>query len=112
MRRRATLETGRANYMNPTNLGKHFARLINFYMEYSIESPSQNFKMDESGFRTRKASRGNAKAAMRRDGRINYIYLDWSHSADNVTVMPFVPVDGRAWTPLAVLPGVRTKYRT
>lgn len=111
LRRRAAMERSRADAMSPTNLAMHYARLIKVYQEFNITSAAQVFNLDESGFSTRTAGRGRVKAVMRGKGRNNSIDLDWSRNAEHITLMPVVSADGRAWTPVAILPGVRTKFR-
>jgi len=44
-------------------------------------------------------------------GRSNSVELRRSSNADHVTLMPVVSADGSAWTPIAILPGKRSKWR-
>lgn len=111
MRRRANLERARADAMSPCNVAVHFARLRKIYREFKIKCASQIFNIDESGFSTRKAGRGRAKAIMRKEGRSNSVELSWSQNADHVTLMPVVSADGSAFSPIAILPGCNAKFR-
>ena len=111
MKRRCNLEKDRALAMSPHNLAEHFARLQQLYKEFGIKSVAQIFNIDESGFSTRTAFRARAKAAMELQGRSNSTELKWAGNAAYVTIMPVVSADGTVWTPVAILPGKRAKYR-
>ena len=111
MKRRCNLEKDRAIAMSPHNLAEHFARLQQLYKEIGINSGAQIFNPDESGFSTLTAFRAREKAAMERQGRSNSTELKWAGNAAHVTIMLVVPADGTVWTPVAILPGKRAKYR-
>ncbi|PXF46225.1 hypothetical protein BWQ96_04010 [Gracilariopsis chorda] len=98
--------------MSPTPLAKNFARLKQVFNEYKITKPEQVFNIDESGFSTRTTSRSRAKAVFDAKGRSNSVELNWATNAQqHVTMMAVVSADGRAWSPLAVLPGKQAKFR-
>ena len=101
----------RAVAMSPQNLAEHFARLQQMYREFRITSGAQIFNLDESGYSTRTVFRARAKAAMQSQGRSNSTELKWSSNAAHVTIMPVVSADGTLWTPIAILPGKRAKYK-
>ncbi|PXF46856.1 Pogo transposable element with KRAB domain [Gracilariopsis chorda] len=111
LKRRSNLEKLRAIAMSPENLASHFARIVQVYKEYKINSPEQVFNIDESGFSVRTATRAHSKALFNSKGRSNSVELKWSGNAQHVTIMPVVSGDGRAWSPLVVLQGARAKYR-
>ena len=111
MKRRCDLEKDRAIEMSPHNLAEHFARLQQLHKEFGITSGAQIFNLDESGFSTRTAFRARAKAAMDGQGCSDSTALKWAGNAAHVTIMPVVSADGTVWTPVAILPGKRAKYR-
>lgn len=73
---------------------------------------SQVFNIDESGFSARKASLSHVKAFFRASSLANSIALNWSSKTEHLTLIPVVSADGRAWSPISILPGMRAKYRT
>lgn len=111
LKRRTNLQKMRADAMSPQNLAEHFARLAQAYKEYQICSPEQIFNIDESGFSVRTATHARSKALFNSKGRSNSTELKWTANAQHVTIMPVVSGDGRAWSPLVVLPGARAEYR-
>ena len=110
-RRRYDLEKARAITKQPSNLAEYFARLEQVYRELNVMSGSQIVSLDESEFSTQTAFQARTKAAMDSRGRNNSITINWSGNASHVTIMPVVSADGRYWTPIAILPGKRAKYR-
>ena len=109
--RRCNLENDRAIAMSPQNLAQSVVLLQQLYKDFEITSGAQILNLNESGFATLTAFRGRANAAMDPQGRSHSTELKWAGNVSHITIMHLVSADGAVWTPVAILPGKRAKYR-
>lgn len=98
--------------MSPRNFSVHYVGLKNAYEEYNMTHEAKAFNIDKAGLTTREAGRGRANVCMCKHDRSNILEVNSESNAEHVTLMPVLSADGKAWNPIAILPGVQTKWWT